>query len=603
MDDGGIKVSQLVGMGSAQEWAQVRSLVPLEKELMASTGALFLVIKVTGGIAAENGVAFMEKIYEEQQEAREDELGWLKNKVVEFEQNLEGELLIGLVKSADSADRRVLYLAGTRGKGKVELERGGKLIDLWPMNGSSLSGWLEEGDVLVMGTSRFMAKIWGGEGTVDERLEAAKEKIDEIETAEVGLVIEISDQISDLSSQLSDIRSQISDEVQEIEEQKPETKTAGLFQRRWVMGLRPEENWRKIWAVRIGAAFLALFVMVVGIGMWRRSALSEEKAFNEVVMPIKDALTEAMSIKDVNPVRARSLVLGAKTTAGEETDYVQGKRAGEWRVLVAEVDKIWVEVSGEKAAETKLWLDLAVVKDGLEAEVVALDGEWVTVLDKEKQVVAGVNLGDKTSKLVMAGKDLDGVIDMGSGSVVTVSDIWIFNAEEDEKERALSESEEVAGSLKVRKFANNIYTFDGSEMWKFPATDDGLGGRRRYFGPGVEPDLSEVVDVWIDGEIWLVTRGGKLMRFSRGVPVGFSLKNFEGNWGEVAGVVTDDERGEILIWDKGAGTVVVFDRETGEYKRKLLSEDLKKASGWTIDEEGKRLILGVEGKLMELLLD
>ena len=115
---------------------------------------------------------------------------------------------------------------------------------------------------------------------------------------------------------------------------------------------------------------------------------------------------------------------------------------------------------------------------------------------------------------------------------------------------------------------------------------------------GVEPDLSEVVDFWVDGEIWLVTAQGKIQRFIRGQKVDFKLKGWTAGWKEVKKIITDTTASEVLIWDKGSGSVVVFDKESGDYRRKLISEDLGKAVDLVVDEKNKRLMLLVDGKVM-----
>ena len=138
----------------------------------------------------------------------------------------------------------------------------------------------------------------------------------------------------------------------------------------------------------------------------------------------------------------------------------------------------------------------------------------------------------------------------------------------------------------VYSYAGNIYLFDrgNSEIWKYPVIKDGYGERRRWLGAGITLDLSKVADMKITGDVFLVTESGKLERYSRGVPVEFSMEGFPAVEtakrlvDPVAIYVTDDD---VYVLERGADRVVVFGLD-GKYKSQYVSEEFGKASDLVI---------------------
>ncbi len=99
-------------------------------------------------------------------------------------------------------------------------------------------------------------------------------------------------------------------------------------------------------------------------------------------------------------------------------------------------------------------------------------------------------------------------------------------------------------------------------------------------------DLSRVVDLVVDGDIWLLTSSGKLEKYSRGVPANFVLTGFPSE-SETGGLVdpialsiVDDK---IYVLERGAKRVVTFGLD-GKYVEQYVSEDFGRASDLMVYE-------------------
>lgn len=575
-----MEIIQLVGGEATESWSQVRVVTPLSEEESAQTGSLLMVINLKGkNELAEKGLEIVEEIVSRfQKEGGFPRPEWIKRTRDFLVEKLEGRgstVLAVVWKNPEM--KKTVYITGVGEGAQLRLERKGRESKLWPAEGNWLSGRLNDDDKLILGTSKFWGEMWTVTENLGERIELVREKM-----------------VADLSGEAAAV-------IAEFNEEEPAPVIeSGVWPRpeRETVELKPIDSKRRTWLFRIGGVFLVLLLVSVGAGMWRRDKLNKQNHYQVVAQPIRDALTEAEQIRGVNPIRARDLMTKAKQTIESTTEFEVGEFATDWKSLVVKVDQQWQVVSGEKQIESKNWFDLAVIKEGMTVDLMTVDGSWLEVLDKNNKLVGGVNLNDKTSQQLMAGSSLDGVVGMGKGVLLTDKGLIKINPDKKTTTNIFAQMDELESANKVTGFGGNVYTMDATDLWKFPATDAGLGNRRRYFGVGVTPSLSEIVDMWVDGDVWLMTSSGTVSRYTKGAKVSFNLSGWSDGFGGAQRLITSES--ELFIWDKQNGVVVVFDRETGDYKRKLSNDNLKMASDLVVDETGQRLIMAVGGKLMEM---
>jgi hypothetical protein len=141
----------------------------------------------------------------------------------------------------------------------------------------------------------------------------------------------------------------------------------------------------------------------------------------------------------------------------------------------------------------------------------------------------------------------------------------------------------------ISTFAGNIYILDRgqSEIWKYPTLGDTFGGRRRWLAVGITPDLSNVVDMKVVGDVWLLTSTGKLERYGRGAPVPFGMEGFPAK-GEAKKLsepsaiwVTDSM---VYVLENGASRIVVFGTD-GKYKSQYINSEFNKAQDLVVVDD------------------
>ncbi len=589
---------QLVGAASGENWSQVRVVVPLNKEELKMRGVLAVVVRVKNvEEAAGVGVEMLQDLVEKfQSEAGVGRWEWVRQAAAWLEEE-RGEGIVAVMVPVDG--KRAMYIAG-RGDMVVELQREGNSKLLWGRGqDKAVSGWLQEDDEIMLGTDTFYDKVWSNLDIEvgEERIEEAGTKITSSENGALmaGLVLEV-----------GEMREESEEVAGEIEESRePERKV----KRKWAgEGKKKKRSWLNLrkrkssavklfpaskeeWSLRIGVVFLIIFVISVSLGAWRKSKRERLAEFKGVAEPIEYNLQEAQKLLEVNPVRARSLVVEAQKLVEEQGDrFVEGGQEKEWENLVSEVDKVWTEVSGEKTLQADKWLDLSVVKEAVEVREIVVEEDSLWVRDGEDSLLV-INLDDKSSQVVAGGEVAGKARALGvlgeAGLVGKDSGVWQV-----EKSGDVSQAFEIEGInlVDLEGYANNIYVLADEGVFKYPGIEEGFGKRRRYLGAGEEVSVGQVLEMEIDGDIWVLGEKGEVERLSRGQKTNFSLEGMVGEWQEPKGLMVDKERGSVWVWDKGRGEVIEFGREDGQYKHAWKEEKLKDFEVVEWDGERNRLI-------------
>ena len=147
----------------------------------------------------------------------------------------------------------------------------------------------------------------------------------------------------------------------------------------------------------------------------------------------------------------------------------------------------------------------------------------------------------------------------------------------------------------MASFGGAIYAYDsqsGQVIWIAP-TQSGYSRRPyRYFEPGIQIDQSDVVDLAMDGDLFLLHESGEISRYYAGKPVPFRATVPNGPL--IKPVQFEVTRSSIYVLDPATTRVVQFSRE-GELVRQFqlgeADSSLTAVSQIAVDENGGRLYL------------
>lgn len=603
-----ISVGKLVGMSDPGRWSQVHVFVP-EGGRKEDWGSLIVAMSVgkreeAGHDLAAFGQEIIQRLHEEYYGLEAGNLAGLRLVLErvrgEFSQ-VELEVGVGVIK--DVGEKRAFYAAGGGG-GKVVLVRGGQVFEI----AAGASGWLEPGDVAVVGTKTLFELIamedWREVGSeavevVVERLAPLLVKGKAIEAgltaASAGVVVKIPGVAERMESVITEVSAPSVNSVASV--------IRGIFGRlRWprrqgamYVGPRDKKKWVRV-GVAMGLGSLLLVSVVLG---WRKQRADQGvKSLGAAQEVVGGKIEEGKSLTELNPLRARVILGEAKQTVDE---YQQGKKLNKReRIWVDEVTKELTEliqISSRiyEIKEPVTWLDLNLVREGSRGEVMDLVEGQVLILDRGNGIVLRVSLS-KSAGVVGGGSLVAGakLITGLQGRGLVWGDKGIVEVNLDQKTTAVAaEPDEQWGEVvDIKGFSGNTYLLDKgkSQIWKHVGEAGKFGAATAWFKPGVKPDLSEAMAMAIDGSVWMVTRTGKVVKYARGSPEAFEITGLDEPLREPERMYTDADSQRLYILDKGNRRVVVVDK-SGEYQAQYRWEGMDQVTDMVVAEAAKKILL------------
>lgn len=479
----GIEHYPLVGAAGDENWSQVRVVVPFEDDELESKGMLAVVIKVKNVEgAAGAGVELLQEIVDSFQKRGEDDgWEWIRS-IPDLLTNKGGEGVVVLVVPVE--EKRALYVAG-KGEMVVGLQRSQDESLIWGKGQEKgVSGWLQEEDRVLLGTGEFYDQIWEKLNLIvgEEKIEEAGARIAASESKGLlaGIVLEVGEWQEN---------GVVEEKVEKKVRKRKKVRGGGLNLKKKKMIRELFAADRREWSLRIGVVFLVIFVISVGVGSWQKRKNEQLQEFRQVVEPIEYKLEEAKKLVEVNPVRARNLMLEVRNeVSSQKGRFEESKEGKKWEELLSKVEGVWREVSGERDLKAEKWLDLSVVKEGVEVKEMAIEDDKLWVVDREESLLL-ISLEDKSSRVMAGGEVVEDVRAVADELVGDRESIWQVSEKGGEAKKVV----EIEGIelVDVEGFANNIYLLAKEGVFKYPGLEDGYGRRRRYLGAGEEVEVGK----------------------------------------------------------------------------------------------------------------
>ena len=347
----------------------------------------------------------------------------------------------------------------------------------------------------------------------------------------------------------------------------------------------------------IGLGLFAFLVVTVALGAWRRQVLVKDQQLATIEQVVESARTQIMDVIKTDPERARKIIDDASRQVEEYRNIVKGKEQQKAQLMVDDLARYKKEVFKENEATLLTFAELGLLEiDNPPGQIILGTKGMLYFVERDK--VAGISTADKSQiKVTLEGGDSPVDIAFVGDSIYELNNSGIIGGAFKDKAKLseLASADEAWSSpSRIGVFGSSLYVLDvgTGEISKYVASEGKLSGRKRWFGAGIMLDLSKIVDMVVDGDVWLVSASGKLEKFSRGAPAKFEMEGFANENGEkkfadpIAVATTEFE---VYVLERGKGRVVVFDRD-GKYLRQYLNSQFGEGKDLVV-WEGKGYVL------------
>lgn len=643
-----LKLAKIVGTSTEEFWSQVHTFFPTEEEKKQKRGRLLAVLALTGlGEGVEAVAAGREVISRLHEEYFGNLEGGVLERLKEAVEKVisEVEPPIRIEIEAAAVLGKILYLA-IGGRGRAVVRREGKIGTILAGVGKveTASGYLAEGDIFLLGTAGFFnlvgegilraaletgspqeavenlapvihgREIGGGEAAVIAKVERI-EAVEPVETVESGEAEEERPSVEAPSkweeSRLAGIR-----RILKLDLPATLTKTTlslekalaflqTRFRKRaiYLAQEKPKRQQKTIITIAL-VLFILLGVSVV-LGMRQRSNIARKAKVETLFEQAYYKVDEGKALLDLNPLRARQLLLEAKDLVEEmEKEEVKDQELASFK---KDLESVLASVLREhEIGEAPTFLDLKLVKEGASGDKAAVSGGQMIILDKKGASIYGVGISQKSSQILGGGKlfkDASQVAAFGEKAfVLTPEGIVEADRASGEQTLRIKIDEEWGEIVDLVAYGGNLYLLDRTGViWKYPVVEAGFGTRQRWIKGETKPDFSNSVSMAIDGSIWILRADGTILKFTQGFIDAFGVAGLDKPFSSPSAIYTDDEQENLYILDKGNLRVVVLDK-SGEYDSQYIWSGISGVSDIVVSESEKKILLLSGSKIYEIEL-
>jgi len=466
----------------------------------------------------------------------------------------------------------VLYVA-LEGKGDVYLKRGKEFAQLLHDTGS-ISGEVKPGDTIMLASGEFSRAITSQE---------ASEAFDHLTPSLVAERLTLLLHEKPYGEGSAALVLQFGETV---ESEEPSVQKITMVPKKLL----------------ITVALIVLFLIAVGLGIWKQSASGGSPAARAAMADARHALDEGVALLSLNPVKGRERL----TTAKELLSPL--KKTREVEDLLHQVNDNLTQSMQITKSTPELFFDAGLVKKDGTITSIGFEGTTMGMLDTKTQTVIALDVTSKKATVAGGGAQFAGM----SGIAIYGDALYVFTPEGIHKVRLTDTKTQ---SFIIRKdpqwgtiaalvsFGGNLYLLDTtkSRIWKYVATETGFTETREYLNPDTLPDLSQTNSLAIDGSVWLGSTNGILWKFTQGKEDTFLPQGVGPAFGKNLVMYTSDAVNNLYVLDTANKRVVVLQKD-GTYLAQYVWETDFSPTQIAVSEEQKKIYLLAAGKLYTITL-
>jgi len=635
-----LETAKIVGTATDQAWSQVHAFSPTESEKLTKRGQLLAVISLTNVTEEVEVVAagkeVISRLHEEYYGRLEEKaIDQLKKTLEQILAETKGEAEVEIEAAALVGE--TIYFA-VLGKGKILVRRKGKIANVLSGEEKKVvvaSGRVASEDIFLLGSQKFFSLL--AEGAIKAALSA-----DSANRVAESLTPMVHGQEEDgaAAAAVLKLESAFEEEPEVVTPPAPPSKekralpafgrqhlgmavkeklAGGLrgimkigqlflfkvekkLKRRaiYLSGEEKEKRKPQRTLMTVAVILLILLVVSVALGARQRSRRKEGGQATVILREAQKRKDEGEALIDLNPIRARQLLLEARYLIEEISPEEVDQTVLDFQ---AELEESLALVMREHEVEPKVFFDLVLVKDEARGDDLAVSGGEMIIFDKNKRAIYSLDITKPQSAILVGGESLaDGkqvAAFLPKIYLLTERGILEFDKETKRQNMVVEADEEWEEIVDFRAFGGNLYLLDKQgEIWKYPGVEGGFGAYRRWL-KGEAPDFSDAVGMTIDGSVWVLKAEGTILKFTQGGRDHFAISGLDQPLANPAAIFTDDDQENLYVLDKGNSRVVVINK-SGEYHSQYRWEGMGEVTHLMASEEEKKIMLLAGNKIFEI---
>lgn len=362
--------------------------------------------------------------------------------------------------------------------------------------------------------------------------------------------------------------------------------------------------------IKIAAVMLGIgFIISVVLGIYRQKNNEEYNRLEQSYNQAQQYLTEGIALMDSQPDESRQKFTQANSIIEEAISRgipksKTGKKLLELKPQIQDNLRIASKIFPVTLTE---YFDASFLRTDRSITAMSLSEDTLFFVDSAQGFVGGIELTTKNADVLSGDPSLIGTKGIASQEeelfLLATDTIYRIVPKSETPSVIDISMEGVQSKDGIAAFGSNIYILDKSsrQLWRYTKNNNEYKDKEPYFQPEINPDLSSVTNISIDGSVWFGTTQGKVYKYSQGRDDPFVARGLDPSLGQEVYVYTTNELNYVYILDVANKRIVMLTKD-GKYLAQYEWESEGIPNGFVVSENQKRVIVLQDQKMYSFAL-
>ncbi len=354
---------------------------------------------------------------------------------------------------------------------------------------------------------------------------------------------------------------------------------------------------------------IILFLLIFGaVGLWIKATITKNHQLaKDSLIPAQELLAQTEELIDEDIIQARN-----KTSEAIELALISQKELENTRFVssifsnfIDDAKVRFQEIDGlMEVAQLEVFYDLSEDQPGFLTSVATSNNQTLFFADSQQKQLLALNLSTNQS-INHPINEVDSIKSIAvSNENLYILNSGIYQATLDEAQENESEQKTVKisspqlikeegdsdrGGILIGFYENYLYVFNPEKrnIYRYVVRQNELSEPIGWLTNKQGIEFDKVFSMAIDGQIWLSTNEGKIIRLERGVPIEFSIEGLEKEFKNPLMLFTNSDTENLYILESEENRVVVLAKD-GKFIKQITSPTLASTTQLLVDENNKK---------------
>ena len=353
----------------------------------------------------------------------------------------------------------------------------------------------------------------------------------------------------------------------------------------------------------IAAVIIRLFLAFAGVTQESKNLESER-----LLLQAQEEFTLAQPLKTSNPPLARKNLVAAQSKINNILALSPNNESA--KILLSKIQESIEETLNVKDTFISDFLKLDLIKTGATGHSLDLDGRLLNILDSQNGTLYQINIDRKSTEIVGGGENVKNAqfVAGSLGRTFAYKDslgIVKSTAGDTKTETVIKATDQGWNGIgSIASFGGNVYALDNgnNQVWKYTPTESTFSPKTNYIKDIVSRDISDGIDMSIDGSVWILTKSENIYNFLPDSGTSFPTSGLDKKIGDNAKIYSDAESTDLVyILDAQNSRVIAFSK-TGGYRLQYQDPQIASAIDIAVSEKDQIIFLLTPNSILSLKL-